>query len=110
MQFDTLLLQAPGGNSGLINMVFLGGMLVVLYFFIIRPQAKKQREQNTFVTDMKEGDRVVTTSGIYGRISRIEKEAITLDIGAGTKTTIRVLKSSISKELTESALSSEVES
>lgn len=109
MQFDFLFLQVPGGNAGLINMLFLGGMLVVLYFFIIRPQAKKQREQNDFIANMKEGDRVVTTSGIYGRISRIEKDVVTLDIGAGTKTIIRVLKSSISKDLTESTLKVEVE-
>ncbi|MEM0993507.1 MAG: preprotein translocase subunit YajC [Bacteroidota bacterium] len=106
MQFNTILLQASG-NAGLINMLFLGGMFVVLYFFIIRPQAKKQREQSKFVTDMKEGDRVVTSSGIQGKISRIEKDFITLDIGAGTKTTIRILKSSISKELTDSVVKEE---
>ncbi|MEM9888850.1 MAG: preprotein translocase subunit YajC [Bacteroidota bacterium] len=106
MQFETILLQA-GGNAGLINMLFLGGMFVVLYFFIIRPQAKKQKDQSKFVTEMAEGDRVVTSSGIYGKISRIEKDFITLDIGAGTKTTIRVLKSSISKELTDSVVKEE---
>ncbi|MEL6720587.1 MAG: preprotein translocase subunit YajC, partial [Bacteroidota bacterium] len=79
-------------DPGMINMLFLGGMLVVLYFFIIRPQAKKQREQGNFLQSMKEGDKVVTNSGIIGKISRIEKNTLTLEVGAGTKTTIRVLK------------------
>lgn len=105
MQLDTLLLQSI--DPGMMNMLFLGGMLVVLYFFIIRPQAKKQKEQSNFIQDMKEGDKVVTTSGILGKISRIEKNTLTLEIGAGTKTTIRVLKSSISKEMTDSVVHEE---
>ncbi|MEM8525269.1 MAG: preprotein translocase subunit YajC [Bacteroidota bacterium] len=104
MQFETLLLQI---DPGTMNMLFIGGMLVVLYFFIIRPQSKKQKEQNNFVQDMKEGDKVVTNSGILGKISRIEKNTITLEVGAGTKTTIRVLKNSISKELTENVVHEE---
>ncbi|MEN0048534.1 MAG: preprotein translocase subunit YajC [Bacteroidota bacterium] len=99
MQLETLLLQSI--DPGTMNMLFLGGMLVVLYFFIIRPQAKKQREQGNFLQNMKEGDKVVTNSGILGKISRIEKNTLTLEVGAGTKTTIRVLKSSISKEMTD---------
>jgi len=105
MQFDTLLLQAM--DSGMMNMLFLGGMLVVAYFFLIRPQAKKQKEQANFLQNMKEGDRVVTNSGILGKISRIEKNTMTLEIGAGTKTTIRVLRSSISKELTDNVVHEE---
>mgnify|MGYP001796562388 CR=1 FL=1 len=99
MQLETLLLQSI--DPGTMNMLFLGGMLVVLYFFIIRPQAKKHREQGNFLQNMKEGDKVVTNSGILGKISRIEKNTLTLEVGAGTKTTIRVLKSSISKEMTD---------
>jgi len=105
MQLDTLLLQSI--DPGMMNMLFLGGMLVVLYFFIIRPQAKKQKEQSNFIQDMKEGDKVVTTSGFLGKISRIEKNTLTLEIGAGTKTTIRVLKSSISKEMTDTVVHEE---
>lgn len=98
-----LILLQSSMDPGMLNMLFLGGMLVVLYFFIIRPQSKKQKEQNTFLSDLKEGDKVVTTSGIFGKISRIEKNAVALDIGAGTKSTIRVLKSAISKEMTDNA-------
>lgn len=98
-----LLLLQSSMDPGTLNFLFLGGMLIVLYFFIIRPQAKKQKLQNKFVEELKEGDRVVTTSGLFGRISKVEKTTLVLDIGAGTKTAIRVLKSAVSKEMTENA-------
>ncbi len=98
-----LLLLQTGMDPGMLNLLFLGGMLLVLYFFILRPQSKKQKEQNNFLSNLKEGDKIVTTSGIFGKIARIEKNAVALDIGAGTKSTIRVLKSAISKEMTDNA-------
>ncbi len=98
-----LLLLQSSMDPGTLNFLFLGGMLIVLYFFIIRPQAKKQKLQNKFVEELKEGDRVVTTSGLFGRIAKVEKTTLVLDIGAGTKTAIRVLKSAVSKEMTENA-------
>ena len=96
------LLQAGGIDPGLINMIFIGAMMLVFYFFMIRPQAKRQREQQEFEEALGEGSKVVTSSGIIGRVSKVEKNSIVLEVGAGTKTNIRVIKSAISKEMTDS--------
>ncbi len=73
-------------------------MFVVIYFFMIRPQAKKTKEQNKFVASMEKGDEVVTSSGIIGRISKIEDNIVHLQVDS--KSYIKILRSNISKELT----------
>jgi preprotein translocase subunit YajC len=93
----TLFLQAAGGQY--MNLIFFALIFVVFYFFLIRPQAKKQREQSKFVETMQKGDEVVTSSGIIGRINKLEDDVATLEVG--NKIFIRVLKSAISKEMTD---------
>lgn len=95
-----LLLLNSSPNAGLINMLFIGAMIAIFYFFLIRPQSKKQKEQNTFEQDLQKGDDVVTASGILGRINKIEESIVTLEVG--TKTYIQVTKNAISKDMTES--------
>ncbi len=94
-----ILLQ---GNSGAlpINLIFMGLLLGVMYFFFIRPQAKKQKEQIQFENDLSKGDKIVTTSGIIGTITKMDEKFVTLQISQ--KGVIDILKTSISKELTES--------
>jgi preprotein translocase subunit YajC len=74
-------------------------MFVVIFFFFIRPQAKKQKEQAKFLESMEKGEEVVTASGLIGRINKIEGGIITLAIAE--KTFVRVTKGSVSKEMTE---------
>jgi preprotein translocase subunit YajC len=95
-----LLLQTATGGNPAMSLIMIGAMFAVMYFFMIRPQAKKQREQNDFGKNLAKNDDVVTSSGILGRISKIEDNIITLEVGS--KVYIRVLRSAISKELTES--------
>ena len=96
-----LFLQSTGGGPGqYMNLLFFALIFVVFYFFLIRPQAKKQKEQARFVGEMEKGDEVVTGSGIIGRINKLEGDIVTLEVA--TKVYIRVLKSAISKEMTES--------
>lgn len=94
-----IFLQAGSGNAGIFNMLFFGLIIVVFWLFIIRPQAKRQKEQNKFADSLEKGMDVVTNSGILGRINKLDGEIVTLEIG--TKTYIRVTKGSISKEMTE---------
>lgn len=68
-----------------------------MYFFFIRPQAKRQREQQAFVDQLEKGQEVVTASGMFGRIVKIEDQIVTLEVDQ--KTFIRVTKSSVSKDL-----------
>lgn len=99
VSFDVLLLQV-GGSAGTINFLFLGAMLLIFWLFLIRPQAKRQREQKAFQDGLTRGEEVVTSSGILGKITRIDDEILTLEIG--NKAHIRVMRNAISKEMTES--------
>ena len=95
---NMMFLQSAG-NAGMINMVLFGGILLVFYFFIIRPQAKKQKEQAKFVSSLEKGQEVVTASGIVGKINKVEDNFVQLQVDQ--KTFLKVLKSAISKEMTE---------
>ncbi len=82
------------------NLIPLILVFVIMYFFFLRPQMKKQKEQNTFLGNIKKGDQIVTGSGIIAKINKIEDEYVELQLDS--KTFIKVLKNSISKEATES--------
>lgn len=94
-----IFLQSAGGNAGMIQMLFFAAIILVFWLFIIRPQAKRQKEQNNFAGSLEKGQEVVTASGMLGRINKIDGEIVTLEVG--TKTYIRMTKSAISKDLTE---------
>ncbi len=94
----SFLLQNQG--AGMVNLIFFVGIIAVMYFFFLRPQVKKQKEQNAFLNDLKKGDDVVTGSGIIGKINKVESNCITLQLDQ--KSFIKVLPTAISKEATES--------
>lgn len=71
-----------------------------MYFFFLRPQVKKQKAQASFEKEMGKGDEVVTSAGMIGKINKIEKGIVHLQIDQ--KTFIKVLAGAISKEMTES--------
>ena len=86
-------------SPNMMNLLFLGGIVVVFYFFFIRPQAKKQKEQTNFLGDLKKGDRIVTTAGIIGTITKLDETTVTMKISE--KAVMDVLKSAVSKEYTD---------
>ena len=85
------------------NLIFIGAMIVIFWLFLIRPQQKKQKEQKSFSESLQKGDEVVTASGIIGRINKIDEQVVTLEVS--NKTYIRVIRSAISKEMTEAMVS-----
>lgn len=102
---STLFFLQASASPGLINLVFIGGMVLVFWFMIYRPQAKKTKEQKLFTEELKMGDKVVTASGILGTIVRVDEQVVTLDIGVGSnKTNIKVTRNAVSKELTDAIL------
>jgi preprotein translocase subunit YajC len=96
MSTSLIFLQS---GAGTLNFIFLGAMLLIFWLFLIRPQAKKQREQRGFMDGLKVDDEVVTNGGILGKIYKIESNIITLEVS--NKTYIRVTKNVISKEMTD---------
>lgn len=97
MDFSLLLLQANSGG-GMVQLVFFGAMLLIFWLFLIRPQAKRQREQTDFMKNLAKGDQVVTASGIIGKINKVEDNTITLEVG---KVFLPMTRNSISKEMTD---------
>lgn len=93
------ILQAAGGGAGIMGYMPLILMVVVVYFFFLRPQMKRTKEQNKFQEALQKGDHVVTSSGILGKINKIEGNVVTLQVD--TKTFIQVTKASVSKEMTD---------
>ena len=71
-------------------------IIVVFYFFMIRPQMKKAKDHKKYVEELKKGDKVITTSGIHGKIVVVNDTTFLVDVDSGTK--IRFEKSSISLE------------
>jgi preprotein translocase subunit YajC len=96
------LMGQPAGSTGQSNplVTFLPLILVfvVFYFFMIRPQMKKQKEMTTYRSSLKKGDKVVTTGGIYGRVLDVKDNSVTIDVGGDVK--LKVDKNALLKDPT----------
>jgi preprotein translocase subunit YajC len=91
---DTKQQQAGCMGGGLMGMMLpLVLMFVVFYFFLIRPQQKKQREVQEMLNQLKNGDQVLTTSGILGRITGLTDQWVVLELQE--KVRIKILRSHI---------------
>ncbi|MBX2889847.1 MAG: preprotein translocase subunit YajC [Saprospiraceae bacterium] len=95
LQFIFLQAQQPGG-SAFLSMLFPLLILVVFYFFLIRPQIKRQKETQKFQESLREGLDVITNAGIIGKITKIDGPVVRLMVDE--KTFIRVVKSAIQSE------------
>ncbi len=73
------------------------GIIGVFYFFMIRPQQKKQKEQKELLNNLKKGDQVVTIGGIHARVYTVEEATVTLELDKGVKLTVE--KSAISRTI-----------
>ena len=76
------------GGSGYSMLILLGLMILVFYFFMIRPQQKKQKQVQQFRENLKKGDKVVTIGGIHGKISDVQEGTFTIEIADNVKITI----------------------
>lgn len=89
-----------GGSAGYMNMLFLVLIFVVMYFFMIRPQAKKAKDQKAFMSSLQKGDKVVTVSGIHGKIIKVNEDG-TLAVQIDTNTTVNMERSGLSLEMSK---------
>ncbi len=101
---NTLLMAPAAGNSNPI-MSFLPLILiaVVFYFFMIRPQTKRMKDQKNFIENLKKGDKIVTVGGIHGKIADINDDTFLMEIEGGVKMKIDRVSVSLeaSKKLNE---------
>jgi preprotein translocase subunit YajC len=92
----------PAGSAGQANplVTFLPLILVfvVFYFFMIRPQMKKQKEMTNYRNSLKRGDKVVTTGGIYGRVYEVKENHILMEVGGDIK--LKIDKNAVLKDPT----------
>ncbi len=99
MQLLSIFLMDPQGKgSSSMSLIFMGMMILVFWLFMIRPQAKKAKQQKTFINDLKKGDKVVTIAGIHGTINKVNEDGtISLEVSPGSY--LKIEKSSISLEM-----------
>lgn len=90
---------AGGGAGGILSLVPFLLIFVIFYFLLIRPQQQKQKQQQTLLDAIKKGDKVITTSGIWGTVTNLGKDTVTLQIADNTK--IKMQRENISRLRTE---------
>ncbi|RYD74385.1 MAG: preprotein translocase subunit YajC [Sphingobacteriales bacterium] len=88
----------PSGKGGSTStLILMGMMILVFYFFMIRPQAKKAKTQKKYINDLQKGDKVVTIAGIHGVINKVNDDnTVNLETSPGSY--IKIEKSAISME------------
>ena len=77
---------APAGmDPGMFNLIFLVGFGLIFYFFMWRPQAKRQKEHKNLVNGLAKGDEVITAGGIIGKVARLTDDYVVLEVSEGTE-------------------------
>jgi len=85
--------SGQGGGSQWMGLLPLVLLFVVFYFLLIRPQQKRAKQQKLFIENLKKGDKVITSGGLYGTITGITDDSVTIEIAE--KVRVRVLKSAV---------------
>jgi len=86
---------AASQGGGWQQMIFLfGPIFIIFYFLLFRPQQKQRKQHNEMLKALKKGDKIVTSGGIYGEVTGIENNAVTIEIAP--KVRIKVSRESIS--------------
>lgn len=103
MNLLNVLLMAPqGGNAGSgmgSTIIFMVLLFVVFYFFFIRPQVRRQKEQQKYRESLQKGQRIITIGGIHGKIVEMQEKTCTIEVEGGVK--FRVEKSAIATNATD---------
>ena len=94
MHLITIFLQAESGGNPLIFFVLVFG---VFWFFMIRPQVKKQKQERKFREELKKGDKVITSGGLHGKVVEVSEKTVKIDVGSSI--VLKFDKSGISAEL-----------
>ena len=101
MNLNLIMLQDAAAGSGFSSIILIVAFIAIFYFFMVRPQQKKQKEINKFRSELNTGDRVITAGGIYGIIKDIRDNYIILEIADNVR--IKIDKNSIYASPAEAA-------
>jgi len=96
--------DSAGAAGGLTSFLPIILMFVVLYFLMIRPQMKRQKEQNAMIAALAKGDEVVTAGGMLGKVSKVTDAYVTVEIAEGTE--VIVQKASVTTLLPKGTIKS----
>jgi preprotein translocase subunit YajC len=94
-----LMMDPQGKGSSTGTLLMMGGMIVVFYFFMIRPQAKKAKQQKSFISNLQKGDKIVTIAGIHGKVNKVNEDG-TLEMEVSPGSYLKIERSAISMEWT----------
>src|SRR5450432_2003265 len=99
MSHSVIMLQAAPG-AGSMQLLLIGGMILVFWLFMIRPQQKKAKQAKSFQQSMQKGDKIVTIAGIHGAINKVNEDG-TIMIETSPGSYMKIEKSAISIEWTQ---------
>jgi preprotein translocase subunit YajC len=95
-----IILMPTGSNQSPIpSFIFLLLIIVVFYMFMIRPQMKRQKELKTYRESLQKGDKIITTGGIYGKITDVKDTTVTVEIA--DKVLVKIDKSAVLKDTSD---------
>jgi len=103
-QAQTAGAPAAGGGSSLLTFLPMVGLLVVMYFLMIRPQMKRQKEHRAMLDKLNRGDEVITSGGIAGTVAEVGDNFITIEIADNVR--VRVQKTAVGNVLPKGTLKS----
>ncbi|MDX5417733.1 MAG: preprotein translocase subunit YajC [Hymenobacteraceae bacterium] len=95
---QTIFLQAAPDGGMLPQLLMFGAIILVFYFFMIRPQQKKAKDQKKFREELTKGMQVVTIGGLHGRLTAVNEDTVEIEVDKGTRLVFD--KSAISLEAT----------
>jgi preprotein translocase subunit YajC len=96
---NAIVLQAQQSGGGMGMLIMMGGMFLVMYLFMIRPQMKKVKEAKKFQESLQVGDKIVTVGGIHGKVVEIGERDVVVSLDQGR---MRIEKAAISPDRTVS--------
>ena len=97
---SVFLMASPDGQpNSSFSLIMMGAIILVFWLFMIRPQAKKAKDQKKFIENLQKGDKIVTIAGIHGTINRVNEDN-TLQLETNPGSYMKIEKSAISMEWT----------
>ncbi|MHA8065602.1 preprotein translocase subunit YajC [Aquirufa sp. ROCK2-A2] len=92
------MIYLQAANPQITQIILFGGIFVVFYFFMIRPQQKKAKEAKKFIEELKAGDKIVTIGGAHGTIITLREKTVLVEVDSSKGVRIVFEKSAISKD------------